>query len=59
MAKIEKITTAEISATITETFANEVAAAEGKGAINTEVEVLEIKTDRINWRKVKDEQSTS
>ena len=55
MAKIQKITTAEISAIITETYADEAAAAGGETPTDTEVKVLEIKTDRINWKKVKDE----
>ena len=55
MSKIQKIITAEISATITETYADEVAASKGEGATDIEVKVLEIKTDHINWRKVKDE----
>ena len=55
MAKIQKITTAEISATITETYADEAAAAGEGTPTDTEVKVLEIKTDHINWRKIKDE----
>ena len=55
MAKIQKITTAEISVIITETFSDEEAAAGGSTPTDTEVKVLEIKTDHINWKKVKDE----
>ena len=55
MAKIQKITTAEISATITETYADEEAAAGGNEPTDTEVKVLDIKPDHINWRKIKDE----
>ena len=55
MAKIQKITTAEISAIITETYEDEATAAGGETPTDTEVKVLEIKTDHINWKKVKDE----
>ena len=55
MAKIKKITTAEISAIITEIFSDEEAAAGEGTPTDTEVEVVEIKTDHINWKKVKDE----
>ena len=55
MAKIQKITTAEISAIITETYADEATAADGGTPTDTDVEVVEIKTDHINWKKVTDE----
>jgi hypothetical protein len=55
MAKIQKITTAEISAIITETFESEEAAAGDAKPTETDVEISSIKTDHINWKKVKDE----
>jgi len=55
MAKIQKIITAEISATIIETYADEEAATDGKEPTDTEVKILDIKPDHTNWRKIKDE----
>ena len=55
MAKIQKIITAEISATIIETYADEETAADGKEPTDTEVKILDIKPDHTNWRKIKDE----
>ena len=55
MAKIQKIITAEVSAIITETYESEEAAAGDAQPSDTDVKVLEVKTDHINWKKVKDE----
>ena len=55
MAKIQKITTAEISAIITETYESEDAAAKGETPTDTDVKISTVKTDHINWKKVKDE----
>ena len=56
MAKIAKITTAEIGAIITETFANETDAQSGAEAESIDVKITEIKPDHINWRQVKEDE---
>jgi hypothetical protein len=54
MAKVQKITSAEISARIIETYKDE-EAAEKEEAMDTAVEISTVKTNHTNWRKIKDE----
>ena len=51
MAKIQKITTAEVSAIITETYESEEAAAGDAQPSDTDVQVIEIKTDTLTGRR--------
>ena len=52
MAKIQKKTTARVDCVITEIFKDEEAAAAGTEAETTNVEILEIKNDHTNWKKI-------
>ena len=51
MAKIIKITTAEVACIITEEYASETAATNGEDPNVTSVEITEIKPDHINWKR--------
>ena len=51
MAKIIKITTAEVACIITEEYASEAAATNGEDPNVTSVEITEIKPDHINWKR--------
>ena len=51
MAKIQKITTAEISAIITETYEDEAAATEGTEPNKTDVKLTQIKVENTKWKK--------